>query len=309
MAFYAVVAGLTILTYSCREKAPVLQLLETRTLTDFPSASAIEYHNNKLYVFGDDASYMLILDTLYNRIDTIQYTSDTAYRINPGVKPDIESATLIRHNDEFHLYALGSFSSNTRRNLYYFPLAKPHDFLKIDYSGFVQKLGAVPELNIEGMALVKSKLVFTNRANNSNRTNKFIIGGNSLYEYKSLPPPALIDIRIDSTKVIGISGLYYVEDKDLMLFTASEEDTPNALQDGTINDSYIGWISRFSLMMEDKTIKPDKLIKLTGIDPVFAKQKIESVCVQRYSGQEMILHLVADNDNGESKLFRLRLVL
>ena len=114
---------------------------------------------------------------------------------------------------------------------------------------------------------------------------------------------------IDSTNIIGVSGLYYVEEKDLLLFTASEEDTPNALDDGKISDSYLGFIEKFSAKMEDKTITPNQLIKLSTINKIFIKQKIESVCVEKITGDEMILHLVADNDNGESRLFKVRMIL
>ncbi len=298
------------LTNSCnhKEKA-VVRLLDHKTLKDFPSASAIEYNDGRLYIFGDDAAYMLITDTSYNRVDTVLYDVDTTYRISKSSKADIESTTLIVNNNEKFLYALGSMSAKNRSRLFYFPLADIHTFLSMDYSPFAQKLKAVPELNIEGMTLVGSKLILANRANNTNRTNKFIIAGNNLYEYKTLPPPRVVDLRIDSQKVIGISGLYYVEEKDLLLFTASEEDTKSAIEDGIINDSYLGMISRFSLKLEDKTIQPDQLIRLSSIDRVFEKQKIESVCMQYQNADSLVLHLAADNDNGQSSFFKISVQL
>ena len=61
--------------------------------------------------------------------------------------------------------------------------------------------------------------------------------------------------------------------------------------------------------MDDKSVKPDQMIKLTPVDKRFTKQKIESVCVERFDKNEFILHMVADNDNGTSGLFKMRLKL
>ena len=298
-----------ILISSCNsKKEPQLQLIVAKTLTDFPSASAIEYANGKFYVFGDDATYLLILDSNYNRVDTVHYSTQNAYRISKFAKPDIESATIISVGNEMHLYALGSLSTQNRMELFYFPLVNVHGYSTFDYSPFAEKLKALPELNIEGLAFVYSKLVMSNRANKTHKTNKLIISDDNFDENKNFPP-TIIDLLIDSTNILGVSGLYYVEEKDLLLFTASEEDTPNALDDGKISDSYLGFIEKFSAKMEDKTITPNQLIKLSTINKIFIKQKIESVCVEKITGSEMILHLVADNDNGESRLFKMKVVL
>jgi hypothetical protein len=293
---------------SCREKKPPqLQLIYTKTITDFPSASAIEYDSGRLYVFGDDAPYLLVLDTAYNRLDMVRYSIDTAFRINRDIKSDIESATLINYDGEKHLYALGSLSDSGRTKLFYFPLSDIHTYLSIDYAPFLEKLKSIPEVNIEGMSVVRSKFVLANRANETHRVNKLIITGTNLYEHKSMPPPVIIDLHFDSARVIGISGLYYVEEKDILFFTASEEETRKATEDGTINDSYLGWINSFSTKMEKASIKPEGLIRLGSVHKAFTKQKVESVCVQSINDGRMILHLVSDNDNGQSGLFKLQL--
>ena len=98
----SLLAGLTVLINSCGDrKAPRLQLLSTKTLTDFPSASAIEYDGNgKLYLFGDDAPYLLLLDTSYKELDRVRYSIDTAFRIDKSIKADIESATLVNYDGD-----------------------------------------------------------------------------------------------------------------------------------------------------------------------------------------------------------------
>ena len=106
-----------------------------------------------------------------------------------------------------------------------------------------------------------------------------------------------------------MSGLFYVKSKDVLLLTSSEEETENAVSDGSIGESYLGIIYDFSKKMNDVELRPDQLIKLSGVDKAFIKQKVESVCVEKEESNELILHLVSDNDNGRSKIFKIRLEL
>jgi len=279
--------------------------LGSKVFEDFPSASAAEYDSGRLYVFGDDAPYLMVLDTNYKRLDTIRYSIDTAYRMDRTVKSDVESATIIEHDGQKFLYAMGSLSNSHRTQLFYFPLSDVHTYLSISYAPFVSKFKKIAELNIEGMAFAKNKMVLANRANKTHKINQLILMPDLADSRDSTAE--IIDLVLDSNKVIGVSGLYYVEELDKLFFTASEEDTPSATQDGTINDSYVGWISRFSIAMTEPSIKPDEVLKLTTIDKVFAKQKVESICLQGKEGGEWIFHLVADNDNGKSTFFKIAL--
>lgn len=300
-------AGLIILTISCdRKKAPSIQLITSKTLSNFPSASAIEYDNNRLYIFGDDAPWLLVLDTNYHHIDSVQFLNDTSYRIPKEKKPDIESSALISVNDQKHLYALGSFASEARQKLFYFPLSTPDPFLVIDISRFSKQLKSLDEINIEGLAFTGSSFVMSNRANLTNRSNHLIIAGNNLISPDDTVV-SIIKILMDTATVKGISGLYYHLERDILFFTASEEATTNAIDDGVISDSYLGWIKKFSDRIDEKEIQPDQLINLSQQITEIIKQKIESVCVQEVRRNDFILHLVSDNDNGQSKIFKISL--
>src|SRR5687768_9624263 len=92
---FNLLAGLTVLTYSgCRE-ATSLKLISSKTL-DFPSASGIEWFDGKLYLFGDNAPYLLVLSPSYQGLSKISYWPDTATLIAKDSKPDIESAFLTK---------------------------------------------------------------------------------------------------------------------------------------------------------------------------------------------------------------------
>ncbi len=302
----SLLAGLIVLTNSCRQKKhdPTLELIAFKQLDSFPSASAIEYNMGRLYVFGDDAPYMLVLDTAWKELDTVIYSHDSSYRISKDTKPDIESAAILNFNNEKHLYALGSFGTTERMKLLYFPLPEAGPAVIFNNTQLQRRLGVLEEINIEGLAFVNSKFVMVNRANKTHRTNRLVITDDLRSEQATV---SFVDVVFDSTEVIGISGLYYYEAEDLLLFTASEEDTPNAIDDGEIGDSYIGWAENFSKKMEGKTIRPEALINLGGISSQFNQQKIESLCVTSTDDDALQLQLVADNDKGKSSLFKVRM--
>ena len=84
----------------------------------------------------------------------------------------------------------------------------------------------------------------------------------------------VITVRLPRTKaVIGISGITYIKQKDLLVFTASTEDTPNAYTDGKIGGSYIGYIRNISKKLDGNSVKADKLISISKYLKETAAQK------------------------------------
>jgi hypothetical protein len=277
-------------------------LLDTININSFPSASAIEYHNNKFYVFGDDAAYLLILDTSFNIIDKVYFDDSTTARLSPTEKPDIESTTIIVEGDSSYLYAFGSHSASIRKKILRFPLDSIDNFTVIPHS--ISNNPLIKILNIEGSAFVKGELVLANRANNNFRQNFIFI--ESIEKKSNLSSmPQLMEIKFPESKnVTGISGLHYLEEKDILLFTASQEETSDPLINGAIGNSYLGWIYNFS-SNKKKIFEPDVFIDLSKADAKFKGSKIESVTVQHYKDNNMQLILVADNDDGKSILYKV----
>ena len=291
---------------SCREKEPAITFISSKVFTDFPSASAIEYHNNQLYVFGDDATSLLILDTNYNVQSSIQYIAGTKTRLSKSLKPDIEAATFLNFADKTFLYAFGSQSTSNRKKVYVFPVDSLNRFVAFEYP--LKKIPQIKEWNIEGAAFVEDQLVLANRANLKSKINYLLLATFQTTQKENAAK--VIQMTLPQQSVVaGVSGLFYAPEKDLLLFTASEEATPDAVQDGAIGESYLGIITDFSKKMFRKSIKPDAFLKLADVSTEFKQQKVESVCVQKTEGNNLLLHLVADNDNGESKLFKILLKL
>lgn len=284
--------------------------MQAQPLPDFPSASAIEYDSGQLFLFGDDAPYLLVLDTNYRRLDTVHFMPYTSYRVDKNRKWDIESAAIFSYDSSGFrrkaLCALGSFSAPGRNHVLEFPLAGIHRFFSVDYSAPELQLVSLPGLNIEGFAVMGGKWILANRANLQQKLNQLVILQNPLFTYKSTIP-RFLNIRLNTRHTAGISGLCYLEDQDLLLFTASTEETSSATQDGAIGESYLGYLHNFSNKLDGRDLSPDTLIPLSSVHQDFRMQKVESLCIQEVTSQGLLLQLVADNDNGKSMLFKLLL--
>jgi hypothetical protein len=302
---YSLLAGLILLTNSCKKAEPKLELITVKQLNNFPSASAIEFHHDKIYLFGDDAAYLIVLDSAYNFLDSIRYMSDTAYRVAKSQKDDIEAATAFDFKGRESMVAFGSMSLDSRTTAFVFPLDNPHHIDSITLMPLKKAMVDIKQVNVEGAVMVQNKIVFVNRANESFPENKLLI----VDDYQKLvtqPYVYAIKINLPAGKTLaGLSGIHYVTEKDQLFFTTSEEETANAVDDGTIGSSSIGWINNFSKKLTQKVLQPDYYIPLASINKAFEKQKIEAVCVTHVNGNQLKLTLASDNDDGQSTLFKM----
>jgi hypothetical protein len=282
-------------------------------LNKFPSGSAINYYNGKLYLIGDDANNLLVLNMDYGEIDSIKLFDYSEKRIPKAEKADFETAVLVDVNDKTHLLILGSASGKEREKGMLIPLAddnlaEPQTFSNAVFIKRVKMTG-ITEINVEGATCIEDYLILSNRGNNANRENHLIITEKDFWTRQNEAAFSVLPVVIPfSTKEFpGISELCYVASKDILLFTMSSEATDNAYDDGVIGDSYIGWVNDISRKLAGPDIMLDGLINLSEVNEDFKGEKIEGVCVESASDSELMLHLIADNDLGESRLFNVRL--
>ena len=291
---------------------PQLSLLSAKDLQGFSSASAIEFSKDRIYLIGDDSRHLLIADKDYNVIDTIVLFPGESLRIPKKDKADLEATTIYEYNGKEYLIAAGSGSTSEREDFFIFPLNEPRHFEKRNRHHFYKAMKdfGIPIVNIEGLATVGNQLIFANRANLTQRDNYFLCASPEfLFEDTAFTAHKVrLELPADDDLLKGISGLAYIPELDLLLFTASVELTANAIDDGAIGDSYLGYINWFSKHMYQEVIKPDTLINLSSFHPTFKNEKVESVCVESV-GSEIILHLVADNDDGTSTIFKMSMAI
>ncbi len=294
---------ISTLLFSCKKAhTPVTKT----TLPNYPSASGIEYFNNKFYIIGDDANYLLVLDDSLKQTDAVPFYSFTEKRIPKALKPDLEAITLL---PDSNLLIVGSGSAIPVRNTAWLfkPATKQKDSIRLDTFYSRLSLYGVKEINIEGIAHIPGHIILVNRGSKGYPKNQLIITKNNFWKNQSLVDihSLLTSPGTDTAAFSGVSGLAYAPQSDALVMTVSTEDTRNAMEDGAIGKSYIWIIKNISSKRKWKAANPDIIIDLNKTDKQFEGEKIESVCITKETGKHLDLVLAADNDNGSSTLFRI----
>lgn len=290
----------------------IITLLKTLLLSHYPSGSSINYYDDHLYVIGDDANQLLVLDSNYNEVNTVTLFHYEGKRIPKARKPDLETAVILNTGRQKKLLALGSAATKERETAVLLPLSsqdsKP---VYISYAPFIKRLQQIPEINIEGAAVAGSHFILANRGNDSYPVNQLVITTTDFLEQQEEAPISVskLVIPFDLPAFAGVSELCYVEQEDILLVLLSSEATTNAYDDGVIGDSYLGWVMHISQKLNGADIQLAGIVNLSDIDPVFKGEKMEGVCVSAVKGNEWYLHLVADNDQGASRLFYVKMVM
>lgn len=289
---------------SCRNNETVLE--SVKGLKDYPSASGMEFMDDKVYIIGDDANNILVMDTSLNIIDSISLYSFPDKRIPKDVKPDLEGMTQLQ---EKKLLITGSGSLAPYRNIAWIvdPATKQKDSIRLDTFYNRLSLFNIKEINIEGVAAIPGGIVLSNRGNRSNRKNQLIFTRKDFWQHQAhtVITTTLLGFNKDSNSFQGVSGLDYSRRSDRLLITVSTEDTRNSLEDGAIGKSYLWIVKNISAKKSWKAINPDQIIDLEKTDPRFKGHKIESVSVMKETEKFMYLLLAADNDDGSSSLFKV----
>lgn len=298
-------AFIITLLLGCKNDNTVLT--EVKKLPAYPSASGIEWLRGKIYIIGDDANNILVLDSNLNTIDSIPLYSFAKERIPKDIKPDLEGIAVVNGK----LFLAGSGSLAPQRNVGWMVairgMRRDMDSIRLDT--FYQRiaLSGIQEINIEGVCSIPGSMIFSNRGNKSYRKNHLIFTGAKFWKQQISADinTVLIGTNTDSSSFSGVSGIGYARKSDCLILTVSTEDTHNTIDDGAIGKSYLWFINNISSKKNWKAINPDMIIDLESTDPRFKGQKIESVCVMKEEGKMLYLLLAADNDDGSSTLFKL----
>jgi hypothetical protein len=300
-----------ILTFLIANKAIAqsLSLLKTTYLAHYPSASGVAFSEGKLYIIGDDAQKLLVLDADHNQIDSVTFYPHQQKRIPYQIKHDLESLSILSYKKNVYLVAVPSYSTEQRNKLYAFPLKDISQYKMMINATPIQHIKGlgIVEPNLEGSTKINNSILFSNRANKSQPSNYLItipLKKNVLKRTKKWSKSTMV--LSDAKDTLGLSGLDYWSNTDYLFFTASTEATSSATQDGEIGESYLGYISDYSKQARSATLKPSKLINLSK-ELHIGNQKIEGVSIESNDGKTMIFHLVADNDDGQSIVYKVQL--
>ena len=300
--FYLILALLPI--FSCNQKENPLSI-QIKNLDNYPSASSIEYYDGKLYLMGDDATNLLVLDTSLTIVDSIPLLSYAEKRIPKNIKPDLEASAL--NGDNLFLFGSGSLSPHRNFGWKHNLKTKDNDSINLEPLFLKAKELGIEQINIEGACFVSGKLILVNRGNKGYPHNHLIITDEKFLNNDS--SFQIFIIRLAAQKDInsfkGISGLCYAKETDKLIMTVSTEDTKSSYEDGAIGKSYLWIINDISTKINSSALGTKRVIDLEYIDSRFKGQKIESAVVINETDNLIYLVLVADNDDGSSTVFKL----
>lgn len=299
---YFIAGCIWLMLSGCYSKpAEETLILVKDTLLDFPSASSVLHHEGKLYITGDDATHILVLDEQFRMLHAYYYHTEKAVRLSKAVKPDYEASAFLQKNQ---LLIIASASSRNRNKAFRIQLdsAIIIDYFSLEYFADKAKSKGLAEMNFEALEIIGDKAFIGNRGNLKSK-NALLITDTGFYKSSA---SFLHKMDLELPKETGISGFSYDSISNRLYFTASTEFTASATADGSIGDSYLGWISNPLSAIDKTSVQADGWINLTKTDKRFAGMKIESVSTVN-TREAVVFYLVADNDDGRSHIFLLRM--
>ena len=291
-----------------------IQLLKHTIINDFQSGSSLDFYMDYIFVVGDDAKDIVILNKELQEVNRVNVFQSETQRIPKEIKYDLETSTIVDIDGVPNLLILGSGAKQEFRSVGYLIRLDTKYVINepFKYNTFVSRLkneDSVKEINIEGCASLPNKFVMANRGNKRNPDNLLIITENRFWENQENAAISICRILIPD-KDAAVSEIQYEQDTDTLFFTASIEHTTNAIDDGKIGDSFLGYINNISEKLTKNTIDVDGFYNLSLVDKAFEYQKIEGICIESKE-KEMndtfyTINLVSDNDNEESTIFKIR---
>jgi len=303
---------LVLLLLACRQGHNNQLVIEfEKTFDSIPSASGLAIKGNTAYIVCDDATgiYQINLQDFRQNKIALKNLPFEIYQEPKPIKHDFESACFITWKAKEYLVAFGSGSnSNSRDSLLMLNINETSDQRTISLHEFYRQLQILTKTdstqwNIEGVTVAGSSMVIVNRGNNL----MLVCNVNDLFAFlisSNVPFPQVKHHQL-KLPFIGkyearLSGICTIDENDL-LFCASAEATSDWTKDGPVLGSYFG---RYSL--KDGKLTATYLLKDKQNKPL--KEKIESADIlQTAANGDLIFLATGDNDNGTSKLFRLRL--
>ncbi|MCW3116292.1 MAG: hypothetical protein JWM28_374 [Chitinophagaceae bacterium] len=286
-----------------------LDLLDFKELESFPSGSGIEFFNGKIYLIGDDATDILVTNKRWKKQNEIKLSGNPEKNSFEKPKADLEAVAMLELEKENYLMVMYSGAKEPQKKGILVDV-KNDVINEFDYSIFYDRLksSGISDLNIEGAVQVHEFLIFCNRVNKTNPVNQLIITEPDFFRRPAEAKIDLLDVDLSAYDgTIAISGLTYSYENDQLLFTTSMEDGLKEDANGIAAKSYLGIVENGYRKIWRHKMKVNELIDLPATHKEFKGRKVESVCIQSEKTRSIKLHMIGDNDKGESFLYKVRL--
>lgn len=304
---------LTLLSCKMQSRSFEVVVENVQLLNTVPSGSGIVADGDSIFIIGDDATAIFKLSRSTNEFRSIPLLNNNASlaRIPKPDKHDLECLTLAEFDGRESLFAFGSGSVSPQRDSLLIinaddPLRQQWVSLRSLYET-LRELSSTHELNIEGSVITGNTLFLFNRSGNQ----LYLISMEVFAAYIQKEQANLLNsIKVHTVSLPLVNGIQSslsggcALPDGTILFSASLESAPNIYDDGDIGGSFIGIIS-----MEDKPVVKS-ISQLRDKQGKVLADKLESIdVVGSYSNGDIKAIAVADNDDGKSKIFELRITI
>ncbi|WP_210488057.1 DUF6929 family protein [Rufibacter aurantiacus] len=317
--------SMTVFSTGCQSSSdsaqPAAVITQKMVLEGVPSASGIERAGDQYYVIGDDSPYLFCLNEQFKvvqKVSLLEAKSMVGGRIPKPVKPDLEAITSVMLEGQPYLFIVGSGATSMRNVGYLVPITrqgagKPVQVpLEKLYDQLRQNKAITGDaaLNIEGLSADEEYLYLLQRfapgghnvliTYTLSSITSFLRGRGEAPQPSAIQPWVLPDLAQIKTGFSGLAtGL-----GGRLLFTASAEETPNAVLDGEVYGSLVGWLKAHPKGSAQATV-PQTVVPVKEKDGSILKSKIESICIIDEHRHHLEAVAVADNDDGSSELVLL----
>lgn len=301
-------------TAGCTQK-PVFEVdvLSRQVLKDVKSASGLEVVGETLYAIGDNSPWLYKINTNFKieeRHAIVPVKGLENGVIPKAIKPDFEAMAIAEKKEGKEFFIFGSGSKSPQRDRLARIRLENGEVQNYSLEGFYKKLRQATQLdseslNIEGAIIKDEYLYLFNRGENLILKYKLEELENYLAGKEESPEPETFHIKLPEIQGIkaGFSGATLIPGKEIVLFTASVENTENWIADGEVLGSFVGLI-------------PFKGLR-DGLKPGFVRLeengkplnvKVESLAVFYPAlNNDLRLLLVTDSDGGDSELLEVNL--
>jgi hypothetical protein len=307
---------------------PTLQATVLRRLTfeNIPSASGMELIGGRVYVVGDDSPFLYVLDLasleLVDRIRLFGSGDSGQDRIPKLLKPDLECLTQLEMKGQNHLVAFGSGSTPDRNQSYIIALpAGDRNTMLVERRSLEDLYEAIQAnndmlgddvLNLEAAAATSDKLLLLQRATQGGPNLMLSFPKQDFVSYLTGSRKNLPAYQVISFYLPGLAGLHShfsgaSVHNNRLFFSASVENTANAILDGEVLGSFIGWIDLAAVKPGRRPLEVNAALVLNEKGEPY-KGKVESVViVDSLQAHRLRALAITDNDNGQSELLELEL--
>lgn len=270
-----------------------------------------------LYLVGDDANYLLktslknniTLNTVFEKIPLFEHANQTPFTLlSKAKKPDFESLSCIIFDGQPQLLIMGSGSTEKRKQaLLYNPSnqqirmllnAEDYDFLQQNF-----ELTGGADLNIEAVCSDQHHLYIFQRGNINHHHGVLVFDLAKIQQGTSLEKALIHPLKLTLPEIegsaSGISDAHFLVDKNLIIATATVEQTLNTYDDGAVLGSFILLISSDGETLATHLIQDVKAQTL----PI----KVEGITWLESRSDGEVFLLVTDSDGGDSEVLTVLL--